>query len=178
MIKKTLFILFGSLSLACWAAQAVHEAEYLDSEGNLVVVVTFDDGSVRVTVADKVLTGSEAMTVMQRGGIDLTVNPSGHIMGQNLTDGAVLKIKPHLVNNALTRYDYQQGASKKDSKEDEKKVSETETSSGTAQSGSFVVSDTIPSNVAAGTAIETQRYYESATHRGSSDVARDPVSGQ
>lgn len=179
MMKGIRPLLFGCIAFAyaasCWALTPVHEAEYLDAQGSLYVVTTFDDGSILVKKAGSSFTGLEAMKMLQGVGIDVSVNPSGHIMGQDLTLGAVLKVKPHLVTDHFADYDRQPA----NSNQTTKTTTTTMDSSTSSKSNTLILFDAIPSNVAAGTAIETQRYYESATHRGSnSDVVPEPVSGR
>ena len=76
--------------------KVVQVAEYLDEEGNTVTVTTYSDGSVSVSInGDNPVTGARAMEVLAAHGINLSVSPSGEILGQTLKSGASVKAAPH-----------------------------------------------------------------------------------
>lgn len=76
--------------------KVVQVAEYLDEAGNTVTVTTYSDGSVSVSInGNNPVRGARAMEVLAAHGINLSVSPSGEILGQTLKSGASVKAAPH-----------------------------------------------------------------------------------
>ena len=83
------------------AVTVVDRAEYVDELDNVIVVTTYSDGSIMVTINNEpALSGGDALAALSSHGISMQVSADGHIMDSAVSGKTTEKVAPHAVTPA------------------------------------------------------------------------------